>query len=738
MNTNTTRRIANIVEKRRPLGEKIADVEASLKSLCSAFRQLEGHRNYLLLQVNDPKIIAAVQEIDLNRLLFSINTEIKALDKLKVRFCRDTLKIGVVGRARQGKSRLLQSLTGLSAAEIPDGDRENSTAVRSTIYHHPSVETHAQVWFHSERSLLDQVIHPYYDKLSLGTKPVTIDDFASKPLPPLPSFLPEDSQAGIMYEYLKNYHTNIEKYRHLLRLSSPHRISQDEICEYVAQNTPDGERIFKYLAVEEVEIFCQFPHAEIGQIAFVDMPALGDTGISNEQHLIRTLGQDVDVVLFVRMPKSSEDCWTDVDGRLYETARTASIDLPLNLWSFAIANSTDANSSYGDNSKLCADLAQNIAKTNINFVNCLTANCANTQEVNKVLEQVIDYLATNITELDQKNVFLYQQRLFLLQSQVNTELEKISKVLEETKQNPHELALFDLEFAEIWQEIKNGFEKLLKEFKKKQLDANTDLKKQVEAVLQVCRTDTRIPTIKEIEKRYEIENSYEIVYEKYLNEIRAHLSQNLLLLDDGLKRSLDQMKSQVAKVLIEKGGLGEIMEAKGSEFLQKLAVQIPDQLMPGIPSKLKLGLQTLAEFELSYRGFVQYRIRPHLDGLTPNEPKTIKLTASPSPRQVLLSLKIAHAQSLAKCEKALKELLCEPNQVAFALVEEFLDRTIHAADAESEWRLFLREVRSPLAGASARSHQHPESNFSKSNTPNGGAKSSRNGADGFAVAVFTR
>ena len=121
MNATTTRteRIASIIEKRRPLAQKIERVEANLKSLDLALRNLEDHRHDLLTRVDDPNIVGRLQEIDFTRIQSSITEELNALSKLKVRFCRDTLNIGVVGRARQGKSRLLQSLTGLTAAEIP-------------------------------------------------------------------------------------------------------------------------------------------------------------------------------------------------------------------------------------------------------------------------------------------------------------------------------------------------------------------------------------------------------------------------------------------------------------------------------------------------------------------------------------------------------------------------------------------------------------------------------------------
>jgi len=316
MNSTTTRtgKIASIIEKRRPLAQKIERVEANLNSLSSALRNLDDRRHNLLTRVDDSNVTTRLEEIDLAKIQSNIAAELEALGKLKVRLCRDTLNIGVVGRARQGKSRLLQSLTGLTAAEIPDGDRQHCTGVRSTIYHNPNVETYGEVWFHSERSFLDEIIAPYYEKLNLGAKPIAIEEFATKPLPPLPKNLPGYAEPGAMYEHLNRYHTYLEKYRHLLRELSSRRISRHEIREYVAQDTPDGHRVFfNYLAVREVKIVCNFPNTDVGQIALVDMPGLGDTGVGDEERLMKTLGQEVDAVLFVRMPKSSGDYWADND-----------------------------------------------------------------------------------------------------------------------------------------------------------------------------------------------------------------------------------------------------------------------------------------------------------------------------------------------------------------------------------------------------------------------------------------
>jgi hypothetical protein len=684
-------RIASIIKLRRPLAQKITGVEANLKSLSATLRNLEDHRHVLLKQVDDFYVIGRLQEVDLTRIQLNITAELEALSKLKVRFCRDTLNIGVIGRARQGKSRLLQSLTGLSAAEIPDGDRQHCTGVRSTIHHNPNIDTYGEVWFHSERSFLDEVITPYYEKLRLGAKPLTITEFASNPLPTLPRDLPGYAEPGAMYEHLTRYHTHLEKYRHLLREASPRRISRGEIREYVAQDTPDGQRVFfNYLAVREVKIVCNFPNADVGQIALVDMPGLGDTGVGDEERLMSTLGQDVDAVLFVRMPKSSGDYWADVDVRLYDTARAALVDLPINFWSFMVLNRTDANSKNGDNSNNCQDLADTLQEKHLQVVQCLTANCANAEAANQVLDVVLDYLAAKITILDTQYASSCQERLIQLQNAVSAELEKARIALGQATPGNNWFPLFEQLFDELWNNLTGGLEALVRYLGKQRDAQDINFKQQVDAAIQACRNDTNIPELEQIEKRRDRIGGYPNAYYQYLNEMRADLSQHFLSLDDGLKHSLLRVKSQVADVLIEKGHLGGLTEAQNDKFLHEIANQVPETL-----PKLKLGFEILASFDISYRGLIQHRIRKHLDGLTPDE-TSLQLSKSPSAKEILANLKTLHAEAVYGCETALEDLLCEPSQAAFAIVEEFVDRILRAEGAKTEWRIFLEEVRSEI------------------------------------------
>lgn len=699
-NSQRTLQIAKIIEKRKPLAKNIDKLKEDIKNLSERIIDIEKYRDRIMVTVEDESVTGRLKEINFSKIKLDIVSELESLEKLRNRFSRDTLNIGVIGRARQGKSRLLQSLTGLTAAEIPDGSGLNCTGVRSTIHHNPAVGTYGEVLFYTERTFLDEVIAPYYEQLNLGNQPITLDEFANKPLPTLPSNL-TGSEVNAKYNHLRRYRENLDKYLHLLRGPAVQTIRKDQIREYVAQDNLQGERIyFNYLAVREVKIVCNFPKKDVGQIALVDLPGLGDTGIGDEKKMVQTIAQDIDAVLFVRKPNSTGDIWADVDVKLYDTASGALVDLPLELWSFMTLNKL----SDGSNSELCQSLKKDITNQHINVVECIVANCADEGEANSlVLDKILDYLADNITSLDRQYASSCEKRLKQIQSVVNSELEKAKKVLGQAKHSGGISEKFEVLFDQLWNELTGSLEKLLAQLSKQSGDQDRDFKKSLEETISACYNDTEIiPSEEKIESRRDREKSYEIAYNQYLNEIRAHLSQQFLSLDDGLKTSMERLKSQVADVLIkygrlgvEDGRLGGLTKARGSDLFKEIGDCLPEEIIEGEPSKIKFGFQLLDEFKLSYRGMIQHRIRKCLNGLTPDK-TSLKLTNSADAEQVKSSLKVLYEEAVYACEQVIKELLSEPSQAAFAIVEEFIDRVLRAEKVQMEWRIFLSEERSSI------------------------------------------
>jgi len=685
-------RIASIIEKRKPLAQRIEKVEANLQSLASEVGQLENRRNQLITAANTEQAIAdALRKIDYGKINLSIFTELENLKKLKARFNRQNLNLGVVGIARQGKSRLLRSLSGLPSAVIPDGHLGHCTGVCSTIYPNENTETYAEIWFHTEQSFLKEVIAPYYKELDLGEVPKSMQDFAA-PLPPLPN-----SKAGVptsqaKYDYLvQKYHDNLNGYYQLLGQSCLTVNDPEQIRQYVAQDNTSGDRIFNYLAVKQVTIFCPFPNPDTGKIALVDMPGLGDTGVGAEEQLIKILGEQVDVVLFARLPKSTGDDWMFTDIRLYEIAQEALKDrLPIEKWSFMILNRTSASSEKGDNSAQCNFMEEKLPNTVLKVVKVITGDCSHSEEANtKILDQVLDYLASNIENLDKEYATFCQNRLNQLHNQVSSELDKARQIFNQRRvTNQGNFAEFRRLFKSLWNNLTPQLTNLLDAIRQEsdEQKINTAFQDQINLAGQACNEVPGIPTIEEIERMRNSPNgggSYEITYNIYLNQMRTNLSQKFALIDVGLKELIEQTKSRVTNVLVDASRLGNITELRGSEFIQFMAENTPDSC-----NRLKKGFQILSKFDLSYSGLFQHRIRRQLDPITPDK-KDVPLPDSPTAEDVLERLIVLHQRVVYDCENALSGMSWEPGLAAFGMVEEFIDQVLRSEDVEDEWIDFL-------------------------------------------------
>src|SRR4051794_33241174 len=99
-----TAQIAAIIEQRRPLAGRIEKSQENLRKISAEFQSLEVQRDLIIAQV-EADIGGRLRDIDLATIQRKIVAELDSLEKLKRRFSRTTFNIGVVGRARQGKSR---------------------------------------------------------------------------------------------------------------------------------------------------------------------------------------------------------------------------------------------------------------------------------------------------------------------------------------------------------------------------------------------------------------------------------------------------------------------------------------------------------------------------------------------------------------------------------------------------------------------------------------------------------
>lgn len=702
-NSMSTRakQIEQIIQQRGPLVASIKTVEENLDKLAGELVDIEQFRLRLIGSVNNPLAKDFLNSLDFLQLRGNVTDNLSYLQFLRKRLSRDTLNIGVVGLMGQGKSTFLQRISGLTDDVIPARKGGACTAVRSTIYHNEG-ETYAEVIVHSEKSFLQEVIAPYYQELGLGVVPETLNDFA-QPLPPT-NFGGSNSTLESMYEHLRgDYHDNLYHYKHLLEAGSPRKlkVSKEEIDKYVSQPRDGGGKLitFDHLPVREVRIFCNFPNQDVGKVALVDVPGLGDTRLGDEQLILETLGQEVDLVLFIRRPDPLRYGWEKRDTDLYKTAYQALNNLENR--SFMVLNHVMGNN---DNFEACQKHQATYKDKHINVVECEIANCADDGESNAVLDRVLNYLASHIITLDYQYARVFQDSLNQLQKTISDELNRASQDWKQKLQDrdPNEMAKFFRLFNELWVNLASTLENLLYEIDAEQEseEEDNDFRKQAAVVIEKCRDDSGLPKIEDIMRRKADIGDWGSTFNRYLHDVRTHLTQHFEAMDTGLNSSVERVKIRVTDVLVEQANLGNIprlRNLRGAEFLKVLLEEIDDRL-----ANLKQAFQSLSKFEMSYKANLRYMIRPLLNNLNPNRAavqiSTITGGENPETRKKMAGeifdhLEALHGEAVYRCETNLENIYSEPSKAAFYEVEDFVDRVLRSKNVKEEWQVFISQYK---------------------------------------------
>jgi ribosomal 50S subunit-associated protein YjgA (DUF615 family) len=689
-------KIAQILSRRAEHARSIEALDAHLATVGAGLTRLDESRLELQARLVDEardRLYEVGREIqDLHESLRSERAEIR---RLTGRLNRPTVNVGMVGRARMGKSRFLQSLTGLSSEVIPDGSGGFCTGVPSLITHVPGAQSTAEVFLHDESSFLAQVVAPYFTKLELGDPPVSASEFGRQPLPPAPSDAPAVTS---MYAHLAAFHDNYPAYEKLLRTASPLRIDrQEEIRSYVAQDNKDGSRQYHaFRAVRRVVVRTGFRIPDVEGLGVIDLPGLGDTNLGDEQALLRALRDDVDVVLFVRKPAAHGDDIQNFDIELYTLALEALPEIPMSRRSFMIINHHRSTDETQDNLENARRYQAKVAVSAIQVVSAQIVDCAGTEEVLAAFDPVIEHLLAHADEFDRQLTAGCLARAAEIHGRLLRLSDRAGRIAALAELNSRSgYRVFQELFNRSYVQLTGAVESIRKRLEADRNKADGTFATAVEEVVRKAKADTGIPSEDEIEDRINKEyGTRSIAYGKLLTEARTHLSRHFLELDVALAKRVAEMKHEVAEALARDGGLRPLSPRTGRGFLEDLAKcaapedESPDGMPPEEDNELRYGLSMLADFELSYRGFIQHRIRPQLEGMhadraTYTLPKHAELVPVRTLRQ---ALEVTYKESLEKCNQVLGEILNEPNGALFALVEEFQDRLLRSAGNEDEWR----------------------------------------------------
>jgi hypothetical protein len=486
----------------------------------------------------------------------------------------------------------------------------------------------------------------------------------------------------------------------------------------------------------------------------IDLPGLGEATLGGPERLWQTLRLDADIALFVWRVVHGNLVEGSEVIELYDTCYQALRNLlPLHEWGFLVLN----HDRTINNLALCESALQKIREKEsvFRFFSERVCDCSSPEEVREqVLRPVLDHLAGRMGALDRRVATACAEEINVLTRDALDALRQAEAAFSGAAGGWNDREFGRL-FRERWAALRLGLNNLALELKGKANEPDDSFRRQVEDTLAKCGDIQLSLNPDELKKEIGKITSYDQVLVAHLIQTRASISALLRTLDTALDQPLAHVKARVAEVFSADGGFdGFAPQGQLTVLRDRLAPHSPqlreafDNLINfqmsargliGYKIRTKLQAleprrsrheknppnedalaQPLSESGLGTAGVITAAAET-LAGQLP-EPwretvevatavaRTIKLTPEKSGARITIrkrnapdgtggaeihqDLRQLLADTLGEIERALSEDYSRPNQVAYAIVTDFVDSVVHYRQSEDEWRnvyLNLRE-----------------------------------------------
>ena len=707
--------IESIINQRAPLAEKFNNSREKLAKILAKledFFKLCQKYHVEAADLEAGSLTELFRMVDASEHIVNEGSWLMAdLHNIAARLSRRTLNIAVIGRARQGKSRLLQTITGLTAQEIPDGNLAFCTGVRSDIINDVTAdEAYAVVNFLTERRFINENIAPYFQDLQKYMPnlfaPDSVEEFKQLELPEPGTFKAppsEVTQMNLHLEHLKDLQEHLSQYQEFLD-KQPIRITRERIREYVAQDNAKGERVFfKYIAVDRVEIYCKFPNTDVKALRLIDLPGLGDTKIGDVERVVSALSDQVDLVFFLSKPANTGAAWQDNEIHLYSQAKRALGEkLPIERWSFWVFNHDSR--AGAENLLQCEAMQKYMSNAQIKVSDSVIADCTNLDEVShKLIDKALEYLAANIERNDLEYAHNIQELLNKLLSDIRDIAVRADNLLHDNSNSDKDSGKFDDLWDEIWSKLQEEIQAAVgidSELRAKRENECIPFKNRIEEILiSEEESDPAAQYTDFIKRASNRAGGLQTAYEEAMHQLRTGLGARLQEdLDDILNKVLIEMKDKICEILADTGRLETVFEDRDYRLLFKIVDFIESSGFKNDVPALVKGFNLLANWSMNYRSFIQHRLRSSLNKLDPLDSASHEYGSPSDVEESVSLLESLYYETINEIRRAFADIYSEPNKAAFAAAEEFKDIVIRSSSAgnrklETQWRTFYRAIR---------------------------------------------
>lgn len=676
------------------LSERLERVNASVKKLEQVCQDANSdeEKTFGSLFEQNPEIAEKLRFINTKAFHECYSQTKNSLEQLRNRFSRKEIHISFVGQAGQGKSLVMQNISGLSGKVIPSSDGEDCTGAKSIISNRMGQDVVAEITFYT-RSEYRDIVNKYLREI-FGKSEYEIDSVEEisalkiNELKTEVDFLTAQKQA--LYLHLEKYIEHTEEI--LPFLGTTQTVSEEKIESYVAQysNEDKTKKYYTYLGVKVANILCSFPCSQCGKIVLVDTIGLGATALNIRERMLETVSNDSDAILLMTRPDAKRPRVEGDDIHIIKDIGEKMTVEYTRRKLFWIINKV--SSGVGKNVEGIPGILSQLRKMdNFPIAAILEVDCKEKEEVeNKLLIPVLEQLSNNLPQMDEILLAKAAQQLDILYQEYHAVAEKVGKVFstsidEDTRR-------------EFWSEIQKTYQRMTNSIRELYVNEpygqlrTQPCEKLKAAVEQKLRNILiRIPEKSDV---LELLNDDSInqhnAYEKMTDKMRLSIINDFLELNTVLHDLVIEMKRRIIKCLVNEtqGRLGFLISVSPDdvdEWLRELICHMENYPKYGL---IVEALQKLMDFDLRMESFLIYRVRAHLDVID------ISLIQQGPPLRGTLAEKDILAEDIIfrlehELEIVYKEIKAEleplynyPNSALWAVVKDFYDRIVYAENEQ--------------------------------------------------------
>lgn len=701
-------KIEAILNERKKL---LVPIKNTIERLEHARRSVEALEMFRSVQDNGipPELLEKLETISTKPFYEAYDSAMKQLEHLQRRFSREEINISFVGRAGQGKSLVLQRISGLEGDIIPSADGSDCTGARSIISNRPGAETSAEITFYTESEYV-KIVNRYLKEITKTDKyhVTSISEISHIDMGRL--------QAGVdytqvmetsLFEHLEKYVTHAPELQG--QLGKKVMISKGEIESYVAQynSKNKAEKYYTYLGVKGANIISSFPCAQCGKIVLVDTIGTGATSLGVEEDMLETVREDSDAIILMMRPDPLRGRPASEDYRLVEKiSREVSPEYAKQML-FWLVNRVESGKAC--NTESIPEIMAQLKKKELPVARYLDVDCWQQEEVeNKLLLPVLEQMSANLASIDRMILSRANEQLTDLERAYHMISSRVERALGASI-NQDERREFYSRITATISSTTNNLRDLYYEWDKKKGLPCATLKEA--AAVKLKHVLTNVPSKEEV---LGLLNNGTIHQFNALDELstrlRLDIINDFLDLNHALHEIVLDVKRAVIHILADpdKGRLSYVVSTDPDDpetWLKALRGKLDEVQFAQICS----ALEPLESFDLRMENFLIYKVRCCLSPIDWSiYKKPPELKNGLNEKDALAAEIDSHLRYFLEdvhqnIENELADFYIFPNTAIFAVLRDFYDRVACARNKEgtsvlTQWQ-YLYEDKIPMIWA---------------------------------------